>query len=1178
MPDYIHLHCHTQYSLLDGASRIESMMDKAVSDGQKGVALTDHGNMFGAFKFVNEADKRNIKPIIGCEFYLVEDRHRKTFSRKKGEKDIRYHQLLLAKNETGYRNLCKLSSLGFIEGLYSDFPRIDKELLEQFHEGVIATSCCLAAEIPSAIIRGDHEQADKLVKWWLGVFGDDYYIELQRHGGLDDINGKGLSQEDVNQELLRLARRNNIKVIATNDTHYVEEADWKAHDILLCINTGSKLNAQDRFKFSSSDYYFKTCSEMERLFSDIPEALDQTIEIYDKIDRLDLKRDVLLPAFPLPKSFLSQDEYLRHLTFEGARKRYKFITTEIEERINFELEVIKNSGYPGYFLIVQDFTTSARKMGVSVGPGRGSAAGSAVAYCLGITNIDPIQYDLLFERFLNPERISMPDIDIDFDDEGRSKVIEYVVDKYGKNQVAQIITYGSMAAKMSIRDVGRVLDLDLKEVDGITKMFPSNLAASLQKLLEPNDIESLLKTQLNVEDLEKAYKIRKYAEREDLVGLTIRTAKELEGNIRNTGVHACGVIITSGDIRDYLPVTTAKDTDLLVTQFDNSVVKEAGLLKMDFLGLKTLSIIKDTVQMIQDRTNVIIDPDQIPLDDQPTLELFQRGDTVGIFQYESPGMQKHLKALKPNKFGDLIAMNALYRPGPLQYIPNFIERKNGNESIQYDLPEMEEYLAETYGIAIYQEQVMLLSQKLAGFSKGQADMLRKGMSSKKKKILDELYTKFIHGCVKNGHPQEVVEKIWKDWEAFASYAFNKSHSTCYAMIAFQTAYLKANHTAEFMASVLSHNKADIGKLNFYLRECKRQGLKVLIPDINESGTTFTVNKSGQIRIGLSAIKNVGDAAVEAIITEREKSGPYSSILHLVRRLNLKTVNKKCLENLILAGALDCFENVHRAQYFAPSEKFETFIEHALRYGNAFQQQKADSAQSLFGKDFGSVISDPSIPECIPWNLMHRLNQEKEVIGIYASGHPLDTYKLELEHFVNCELIHFEKVMATGRRLRIAGIISAATHGVNRKGNGYCKFTLQDYNGSVELLLFQDTYLQFKGLIEPGQVVFIEGIFKNRYQSKELFFQPLIVKLLSTVGEEMTKSVTLKIPVSQISPRFIDDLEKTCASHQGGHKLRIVVYDETNDIRLNLYSDICQVNVDSFFVKEIEKLNIPYKLN
>lgn len=1176
MPDFLHLHCHTQYSLLDGASRIESLMDKAVVDGHKGVALTDHGNMYGAFKFVNEAHKRKIKPIIGCEFYLVEDRHIKSFSRKQGEKDKRHHQLLLAKDERGYRNLSKLCSLGFIEGLYGEYPRIDKELLVKYHEGLIATSCCLAAEIPSTILSGDLEKAERKLKWWVDLFGEDYYIELQRHRGLENIDGRGLSQEDINQVLLGFAKKYNIKTIATNDAHYVEEDGWKPHDILLCINTGSKLEDTERFKFSSSDYYFKTKDEMAHLFKDLPESLDNTLEIFDKIQPLNLKRDVLLPAFPLPTGFVSQDDYLRHLTFEGAARKYGSIDSTVAERLNFELEVIRQSGYPGYFLIVQDLTSTARKMGVSVGPGRGSAAGSAVAYCLGITSIDPIKYDLLFERFLNPERVSMPDIDIDFDDEGRSKVIDYVVEKYGRNQVAQIITYGSMAAKMSIRDVGRVLNLDLKEVDKISKSFPLQLGVSLQQVLHSGGLEKSFKDSLNSDDVERAEKIINMSKQDDLIGLTLRTAKELEGNIRNTGLHACGVIITPGDISEYIPVATVKDTDLLVTQFDNSVVESAGLLKMDFLGLKTLSIIKDAVLLVKQRHKIDLDLDDVPLDDQKTFELFQRGDTIAIFQYESPGMQKHLKNLKPNKFEDLIAMNALYRPGPLQYIPNFIARKHGKETIAYDLPVMEEILSETYGITVYQEQVMLLSQKLAGFSKGQADALRKGMGKKKKEIIDELYPIFLEGCLTNGHPKEAVDKIWHDWQAFASYAFNKSHSTCYAFVAFQTAYLKAHYPAEFMASVLTHNKSDITKVNFFLRECKALSLSVLLPDVNESGINFIVNSLGQIRIGLSAMKNVGEGAVEELIREREANGPFKSFLDMMRRCNLRVLNKKSFENMIMGGALDCFSEYARSRYFAPSDKYETFVEHALRYGNAYQQQKEENSISLFGGTDEVLIPEPPVPEADPWSMMDQLTKEKEIIGIYVSGHPLDSYKLELDNYINCELIHFDRVQAIGRQLKVAGIITQAMHGVNQRGNGYCRFTLQDYNGSIELYLSQDMYMKYRGLIEVGQVIYVDGVFKSRYQSDELFFDPQSVRLLATLGDELTKSITLKIPLRQITSEFEKSLEKLCTENKGRHYLRMVVFDE--DLQIHFLAEKKKVRVDTRLLKELEKIGVPYKLN
>lgn len=1176
MPEYVHLHCHTQYSLLDGASDIGVMMDKAVADGQKGVALTDHGNMFGAFKFVAEAQKRNIKPIVGCEFYLVEDRHIQSFAKAKGEKDVRYHQLLLAKNQLGYENLSKLCSLGFIEGMYSKFPRIDKELIEKYHEGIIATSCCIGAEIPQAILHGDLEKADQLVKWWLNIFGEDFYIELQRHRGMENIDNLGVSQEDVNQQLLKFAEKYNIKVIATNDSHYVEEDDWAPHDILLCINTASLIDEESRFKFPSTDFYFKTQAEMNHIFMDVPQAIDTTIEVFDKIETLQLARDVLLPAFPLPKGFKTQDEYLRHLTFEGAKKRYKTITPEIEERLNFELEVIRQSGYPGYFLIVQDFTNTARKMGVSVGPGRGSAAGSAVAYCTGITNVDPIKYDLLFERFLNPERISMPDIDIDFDDEGRNKVIDYVIEKYGRNQVAQIITYGSMAAKMSIRDVGRVMDIPLAEVDKIAKAFPQQLGATLKGVLADNDIDPGLKEKMNSDDIERAYNFRKLAEGENQVAKAIQTAMKLEGSIRNTGIHACGVVITPDDITKFVPVSVAKDSDLLVSQFDNSVAEEAGLLKMDFLGLKTLTIIKDAIRLVKQTKDIDIDPDEIPLDDEETYKLFQRGEMVGIFQYESSGMQKYLRELSPNKFQDLIAMNALYRPGPLAYIPNFIARKNGRENIQYDLPAMEEYLAETYGITVYQEQVMLLSQKLAGFTKGQADALRKGMGKKKKAIIDELYPLFIEGCEKKGHPKTVVDKIWKDWEAFASYAFNKSHSTCYALVAFQTAYLKAHHPAEFMASVLTHNKNDITKLTFFLRECKRMNLRVLGPDVNESFADFSVNKQGQIRFGLTALKGIGEGPVESIIKARETGGPFVSVFDFVRRMDLRSFNKKAMESLILGGGLDCFNDIDRSQYFAISDKHDSFLEHLLKYGNAYQNQKAESANSLFGESSEILIPEPPVPQAEPWSLIEKLTREKEVTGIYISGHPLDDYRMEIENFTTCGLDRIEAFK--GQKVKIAGIITQAQHRVNKKGNGWGLFTIQDYNGSLEFPLFTEKYLKFKHLLENGAVLYFIGKLEKRWNSEEFQFNPDDIKQLDGIGSQMTESVTLNVPVEIISNELIDHIDALCKNRKGKHKLKMTLVDNQNQLSLNLIANGQKVNADSEFIEELERLGVSYKLN
>lgn len=1176
MPEYVHLHCHTQYSLLDGAANIATMMDKAVADGQKGVALTDHGNMFGAFKFVAEANKRNIKPIVGCEFYLVEDRHKKAFSRAAGESDKRYHQLMLAKNQKGYQNLSKLCSLGFIEGKYSKFPRIDKELVEQYHEGIIATSCCLGAEIPQAILKGNLEDAEEKLKWWLNIFGEDFYIELQRHRGLENIDGTGVSQEDINQELIKLARKHNVKIIATNDSHYVEEEDWAPHDILLCINTASVIEQENRFKFPSSDFFFKTQAQMNEMFKDVPESIDTTMEIFSKIDNLELARDVLLPAFPLPPQFKTQDDFLRDITYKGAKKRYGTITPAIEERLNFELDVIKQSGYPGYFLIVQDFTTTAREMGVSVGPGRGSAAGSAVAYCIGITNVDPIKYDLLFERFLNPERISMPDIDIDFDDVGRAKVIDYVIKKYGRNQVAQIITYGSMAAKSSIRDVGRVLDIPLPEVDRVAKTFPTHLSAKLATVLAPNDIDPKLKGKMNSDDIEMAYNFRKLAEGDDTIGKMITTAKKLEGSIRNTGIHACGVVITPGDITDYVPVTVAKDSDLLVTQFDNSVAEDAGLLKMDFLGLKTLTIIKDACVMVKQTKGYDIDPEEVPLDDELTYKLFQRGETIGIFQYESSGMQKYMRELVPNKFEDLIAMNALYRPGPLAYIPNFVARKHGREQITYDLPAMEEYLAETYGITVYQEQVMLLSQKLGGFSKGQADALRKGMGKKKKSIIDALYPKFIEGCEKNGHPKEIVDKVWKDWEAFASYAFNKSHSTCYAFVAFQTAYLKAHYPAEFIASVLTHNKSDISKLTFFLRECKRMNLEVLGPDVNESQSDFSVNRQGQIRFGMSALKGVGEGPVEAILETRKIGGAFNNVFDMMQRLDLRSFNKRALESLILGGALDCFEDMPRSVYYAPSEKYDTFLEHLLKYGNAYQNQKAQSVNSLFGDSEDAMIPEPKAPEAPYWSLIEKLTREKEVTGIYISGHPLDDYRVEVENFTTCSLDKVDNFR--GANVNVAGIVTSAQHRINKKGNGWGLFTIQDYNAALEFPLFSEDYQKFKHLFEAGAVLYIKGMMQKRWNSEEFQLKIKEVRQLDSIGSEMTESITLKLQIDRISKELIDDIDTLCTTHKGKHSLKMIFIDQTNKLSLDLKSSERRVNADGDFIQELERIGVNYKLN
>jgi DNA polymerase-3 subunit alpha len=1179
MPTYSHLHNHSQFSLLDGASKIEDMFKKAKADGMPAVALTDHGNMFGAFKFVNEGLKQGVKPIVGCEFYMVADRTRRSFI---GDtKDKRYHQLLLAKNQKGYENLSMLCSLGYTEGLYGKFPRIDKETLKKYSEGLIATSCCIGAEIPQAILFDGEEKAEELVKEYIKIFGDDFYIELQRHG-LENIDGTGLSQEDVNQTLIRFAKKYDLHVIATNDSHYMEEEDAFPHDILLCVNTGSKLTDPKgygkgmRFAFPNNEFFFKTQEEMGRIFADIPEALDNTNRIVDSITTPNLQRDVLLPNFVLPAGFRTQDEYLKYLTFEGAKRRYPQMSIDIEERLNFELQVIAESGYPGYFLIVQDFTSVARQMGVSVGPGRGSAAGSAVAYCLGITNVDPIAYNLLFERFLNPERVSLPDIDIDFDDEGRQKVIDYVIEKYGQKQVAQIITYGSMAARSSLKDVGRVMDVPLAEVNLVTKSFPDHLSASLGKVLNEAGIDKKLKDAMNSDQVKAAEDFRVLAQKDDQIGQMIRTARRLEGSVRNTGIHACGVIITPDDIRKYIPVTVAKDSDLLVTQFDNSVVESAGLLKMDFLGLKTLTIIKDAVAIIKDRHDITIVTDDIPLNDEKTLELFTKGNTNGVFQFESPGMQKNLKALKPNKFEDLIAMNALYRPGPMEYIKNFIARKHGREEIAYDLPEMEEYLADTYGITVYQEQVMLLSQKLAGFTKGQADSLRKAMGKKKIEEMNKLLDLFLSQGQDNGHPEIILKKVWKDWEAFASYAFNKSHSTCYAYLAFHSGYLKAHYPAEFMASVLTHNMGDIKKVSFFMDECKRQNIAILGPDVNESATKFSVNKDGAVRFGLGAIKGVGDTAASEIIRERRENGVYTNVFDLCKRANQRVVNKKSLENLAIAGAFDEF-GVNRSSY-ADEINGQTGIGLAIKYGNQVQNDEMNSQASLFGDSDEMELKEPELPKTEPWTLLEKLHKEKELIGIYISGHPLDKFKFEVDHFTNLQVVDIEDqgLQLVGKDLFMAGLVTAVRDSISKNGKPFMIFIIEDFSGTHEFALFGEKYVQFKGYIEMNAQIFIKGTGEVSYRDPDkLDINIKDIVFLADAVENQLSQVTFNIDVEGINEDLMHSLFDL-VDERGKVKLAFKI--TANGKVIKATSSRYRMQMDDITKKKLEDLDVSFRFN
>ncbi|OSZ78280.1 DNA polymerase III subunit alpha [Chitinophagaceae bacterium IBVUCB1] len=1188
---FSHLHNHTQFSLLDGASSIGRLYDKAAKDRMPAMAITDHGNMFGVFEFVSQAWKNTkvvgkredgkdivepvVKPVIGCEFYLVEDRTKRQFSRD--EKDARYHQLLLAKDETGYRNLAKLCSLGYMEGLYGKYPRIDRELVEKYHEGLIATTCCLGAQVPRTILKKGEEEAEKVFQWWHNLFGDDYYVEVQRHDIPEQIK--------VNEVLLKFARKYNVPVIASNDSHYVDREDANAHDILLCINTGEKQStptnkdfADDdeqrpkdtRFAFYNDQFYFKNTDEMSKLFADLPEAIDNTNLIVDKIKPMKLEREILLPHFKVPENFKDdQDGYLEYITWEGAKERYKELTPEIEDRIKFELFTIRTMGFAGYFLIVSDFIKAGRDLGVFVGPGRGSAAGSAVAYCIGITNIDPIKYNLLFERFLNPERKSMPDIDTDFDDVGRQKVIDYVVDKYGKNQVAHIVTYGTMAAKMSIKDVARALDLPLPDSNALAKLVPERPGIALKRVLHApvkGDGSLEQKEGLGAEELEGVNKLREiYNDEKLLQSKVLHEAEKLEGSVRNTGIHAAGIIIAPKDLTELIPVATTKDVDLLITQYEGGIIENAGVIKMDFLGLKTLTILKDALALIKRNYGLEIDLDTIPLDDAATYELYQRGETNGTFQFESPGMQKYLRELKPDKFDDLIAMNALYRPGPLEYIPNFIKRKHGEEAIVYDVDDMKEYLEETYGITVYQEQVMLLSQKLAGFSKGDADVLRKAMGKKQKAVLDKMKGQFVEGAKAKGHPEDKLNKIWTDWEAFAQYAFNKSHSTCYAFVAYQTAYLKAHYPAEFMAAVLN-NQGNIDKIKFYMEECQRMGLQVLGPDVNESLKGFAVSGERVIRFGMNAIKGVGEAAVEDVIAEREKNGKYATVYDFIARINQRTVNKKSLESLVLAGALDCFTDMHRAQYFyMPPTDPISGLERLVRFGNQVQASTSMATSSLFGDAAMPDVKPPQMPLCEPWALPELLDREKEVVGIYLSAHPLDGYKFEMEHYGFTPISDIEKLR--GRTIRIAGYVTDAAHMTTKKGSKFGKLVLNDYSGHQEIVFWENNYVQYSNYIDNGQKLLITGMYQeHKYRPGVMEFQIQGISLLDQVRKSMTRRVNLHIPLGKIDDVLAQFIYDNVKQHPGHTELTITVWDEEADTTVKLRTNGMKVELNDSLIQ------------
>ncbi len=1182
--DFSHLHNHSQFSVLQATSKINQLVEAAASHKMGAVALTDHANLMGAFHFIkavsahNKTAEHKIKPIIGCEFYVCEDHKDKT------RRDDGYQIVFLAKNKAGYHNLAKLTSAAYVSGFYY-VPRIDKKLIEQYKDHLIVLTGNTYGEVPSKILNIGDRQAEEALQWWHEQFGEDLYIELMRH--------HEESEDRANEVLIRFSRKYKIPLIATNNTYYVHKEEANAHDILLCVKEGEKQATPIgrgrgfRYGFPNQEYYFKSPEEMKLLFQDIPEAIKNIQNLVDKIEPFELARDVLLPKFDIPKDFQlanhegkeGENKYLRHLTYEGAKERYPDLTQEIRDRIDFELDVIANTGYPGYFLIVQDFIAAARKMDVSVGPGRGSAAGSVVAYCLKITNIDPIQYNLLFERFLNPDRVSMPDIDIDFDDEGRGRVIDYVIEKYGSNQVAQIITYGTMAAKSSIRDTARVLDLPLGEADRIAKLLPN---MKLSKIFELSDQD--LKEHLRTEEVLRVNEIKNLAEEDSLSGETIQQAKVLEGSLRNTGTHACGVIITPDDITQFVPVATAKDSDLFVTQFDNSVVEEAGLLKMDFLGLKTLTLIKDTVKLVKYKHNIDLDPDTFPLDDQKTYELFQKGETVGIFQYESAGMQKYLKDLKPTVFGDLIAMNALYRPGPLEYIPSFVDRKNGQEEISYDLPDMAEFLEETYGITVYQEQVMLLSQKLAGFSKGDADVLRKAMGKKIFALLQKLKPQFIEGGKSKGHPEEVLEKIWKDWEAFAAYAFNKSHSTCYAWIGYQTAYLKAHYPAEYMAAVLSNNMNDIKQVTFFMEECRRMGLKVLGPDVNESFYKFTVNDENAIRFGMGAIKGVGRGAVETII-EHRKEHRYTSIFDLVKRIDLRSANKKAFENLVLAGGLDSIASVHRAQYFNMDGDGVTFLEKAIRFGAKYQENLNSAQTSLFSEATNETYQDLTIPNCESWTNLIRLKKEKEVVGIYISSHPLDDFNHEMQHFINISLNHLGDLnLLINRELNVGGIVNDVQHLESRNGKGWARFVLEDFTDQYEFRIFGEDYLKYRHFLVVNQFIRIRLMVKEGWVNRDTGkagaprMQFLHFEMLQNTIETNAKKLTLQLDIHQLSEEQILNLQENLKVYKGDQSLYFNVYDSNKKVKLTLNSKKQKVKITPDLLDFLDEAQWQYKLN
>ena len=1236
MQDFIHLHVHTYYSILDGQSSIAKLVDKAVANGMKGMAVTDHGDMFGIKEFFDYCNKVNggrkkeglepFKPIFGCEMYVA--RHRKEDKNKDNGDRGGYHLIVLAKNYRGYKNLIKLVSNAWVDGFYGR-PRTDRAELEKYHEDLIVCSACIAGEVPRKILADDIEGARESIEWHKRVFGDDYYLELQRHEVKDPAIRANRDtfplQQKANKVLLELAKEYGIKVICSNDAHFVDQENAEAHDHLLCLSTGKDLDDPTRMLYSKQEW-FKTREEMNEVFADIPEALSNTLEVLDKVEFYDIENPPIMPFFPIPEDFGTEEEwrrkytdedifnefttdengenplpreegekkiaklggidklyrikfeadYLAKLAYEGAAKLYPMpLTKEVDDRIRFELHIMKTMGFPGYFLIVQDFINSARdELGVMVGPGRGSAAGSVVAYCLGITKIDPIKYDLLFERFLNPDRISLPDIDTDFDDDGRGRVLEWVEEKYGHENCAHIITYGTMATKNSIKDVARVEKLPLEKANWLCKLIPDKLPDGLKM-----NLGNAIKCIPELRDAE--------ASSDPKLHNTMAYAKMLEGTVRGTGIHACGFIICRDKISDWVPVSVAEDKadpghKLRCTQYDGHVIESTGLIKMDFLGLKTLSIMKEAVENIRLTRGHVVDLDTIPIDDEQTYQLYCDGRTIGTFQFESPGMQKYLRELHPTVFEDLIAMNALYRPGPMDYIPSFIARKNGREEIKYDIPFMEKYLKDTYGITVYQEQVMLLSRQLADFTRGESDALRKAMGKKKKAIVDAMKPKFIEGGQKNGHDPKVLEKIWGDWEKFASYAFNKSHATCYSWVSYQTAYLKAHYPAEYMAAVMSRNLDNINEITKLMDECRAMGIPTLGPDVNESRAKFSANKKGEIRFGISAIKGVGGAAADSIIKEREANGPYSSIFDFIQRVNLSNCNRKCIESLVLSGGFDCFSELKREDFFAKTSKGDQFIDTLVRYGQLYQAERAQARNSLFGEDNAVEISTPPIVKGEQWSDIERLNRERDLVGIYLSAHPLDEYKVILDSLCNTSCQELEDVQRLTDREQVVlgGIVTAIRQKYTKTGKPCGFVTIEDFNGSGVLPLFGEDWGRWAGMFVEGSTVYILAEMKQRFRDSNLYDMKVTdVKYMQTVKDSTLTKLTISINTDKLDARTVEELNEIITENPGKTQLFFQLRDSQGKKHVLLKSQSRTVDVRSQLINYIDQQEaLEYKIN